>query len=161
MQNSNPNYISVDEFNNNIRRWTLSTRGKMRTNINTSKKADSKDSISRNTKKLDKSITYKLKKDKGEVIRIRYSFEKHGIYLHYGVGRGYVKNGSSVTRGIRVSKKTLISKAGAINRKPKDWFDKEIKNNLSHLANVVQEYHGDKALKEFTKSNTKALISKK
>lgn len=161
MADSDPNYTTVDKFNDDVKKWTVSTRRKIRSNIKSSIKDDSKEWKGRKTKKLAQSLTYGFRKNHGEVYRIRYSFERHGVFLHYGVGRGYVRNGDTVTRGVRAGKKDFIVKNGSINRKPVDWFDVEIKSGISVLADIAQEYHGDKALQGFAEVNKNALIDKR
>lgn len=161
MADSNPNYTTVDKFNDDVKKWTVSTRRKIRSNIKSNTKDDSKEWKGRKTKKLAQSLTYGLRKRNGETERIRFSFERHGVFLHYGVGRGYVRNGDTVTRGIRAEKKDFIVKNGSIKRKPIDWFDSELDKNISSLADIAVEYHGDEALQQILDINKNAKIDGK
>lgn len=160
MSDSDPNYTTVDKFNDDVKKWTVSTRRKMISNIKTNTKDDTKEWKGRKTKKLAQSLTYGFRKNHGEAYSIRYSFERHGVFLHYGVGRGYVRNGDTVSRGVRTGKKDFVVKNGSINRKPVDWFDVEIKAGISGLADIAQEYYGDMALQSILDQSNKALIEK-
>lgn len=161
MADSDPNYTTVDKFNEDVKSWTVSTRRKIRSNVKSNTKGDSKDWKGRKTKKLAQSISYGLRKRNGETYRIRFSFERHGVFLHYGVGRGYVKSGTGVSRGVRDGKKTYLAKNARIHRNPIDWFDKELDNNMNSLADIAVEYHGDEVLQQILDINHKAKIDGK
>lgn len=173
MADSNPNYTTVDKFNDDVKKWTVSTGRKIRTNIKSNTRGKGKDKArgaysviaTRETKpeekKLAQSVSYGLRKRNGETERIRFSFERHGVFLHYGVGRGYIKNGDTVVRGVRSGKKEFIVKDGSINRKPVDWFDSELDKNMASLADIAVEYHGDEALQQILEINKNAKIDGK
>ena len=98
---------------------------------------------------------------------IGFKFPKYGVFVHYGVGRGWVRQGGTVVRGNRVKKGSEIwhqmkkrgystkelSKASipvASNkpskgkgRKPLDWFDKVLKAHINELADIAAEFYGD------------------
>lgn len=160
MENYTPKLITEGQFNESIRNWTVITRRKMRTNIQSSIKQNSKEWKGRKSKKLSQSISYRFRTQFGSIASIRYSFERHGVFLHYGVGRGYVRSGNTVTRGKRTGNNSKDISNGAINRTPVDWFDVEIKTGLKTLADITQEYYGDLALKSILYQSNKALIQK-
>lgn len=176
MQDADPKYISVEEFNEGVRSWTISTRRSIRGNLSSKVKGESKEWKGRKTQKLSQSLTYALRKRLGETFGIRFNFERHGVFLHYGVGRGYVKTGTGVSRGSRFSDDQIGQQmkrgytrreamkmknvhSGSIDRKPVDWFNSEIDKNMSSLADIAVEYHGDEVLKQIVEVNEKARIN--
>lgn len=160
MEDSIPKLIPEDQFNESVKNWTVVTRRKMRANIQSGTKHAGKEWKGRKSKKLSQSISYRFRKQFGSISSIRYSFERHGVYLHYGVGRGYVRSGNTVTRGKRSGNNSKDISNGAINRTPVDWFDVEIRTGLKTLADAAQEYYGDLALKSILDQSNKALIEK-
>lgn len=96
---------------------------------------------------------------------IGFKFPKYGVFVHYGVGRGWVRQGNAVVRGSRVKKNSEIwhqmkkrgystkelskasipiaSKKPGMGRKPLDWFDKVLKAHINELADVAAEFYGD------------------
>lgn len=96
---------------------------------------------------------------------IGFKFPKYGVFVHYGVGRGWVRQGGTVVRGNRVKKGSEIwhqmkkrgystkelskasipmaSKKPGKGRKPLDWFDKVLKAHINELADVAAEFYGD------------------
>ena len=160
MEDSTPKLVTEDQFNESVRNWTVVTRRKMRTNIQSETKQDSKEWKGRKSKKLSQSISYRFRKQFGSISSIRYSFERHGVFLHYGVGRGYVRSGNTVVRGKRTGKNSKEISNGGINRTPVDWFDVEIRTGLRALADAAQEYYGDMALQSILDQSNKALIEK-
>ena len=69
----------------------------------------------------------------GETYGISQSFSLHGIYVHYGVGRGH-KAGSQ----------SMVSTGK--ERKPFDWLNKNVLALAPELEQIVAEYYGDKCL---------------
>lgn len=71
-----------------------------------------------------------------------------------GVGRGYVMRNGFVQRGIKVrvgrnlhDKRTdFRAVPGQINRKPKDWFNGPLANNVEKLADIVVEHYADRTV---------------
>lgn len=159
MEDSTPKLITEDQFNESVRNWTVVTRRKMRTNIQSDTKQDSKEWKGRKSKKLSQSIFYRFRKQFGSISSIRYSFERHGVFLHYGVGRGYKKMGNSIYR-VKKRKSGNYEVNGDIKRKQIDWFDVEIRTGLSKLAYAAQEYYGDEALRKILGNSTKFLIER-
>ncbi|MEI6697316.1 MAG: hypothetical protein WCO13_14775, partial [Bacteroidota bacterium] len=80
-----------------------------------------------------------------------------GIFMAYGVGKGYVHTPLGVIRGMRSNAYTKTKGRkdkglftpmgnGLINRKPVDWFDSDIPAAVESFANLITEYYGDKYL---------------
>jgi hypothetical protein len=116
--------------------------------------------------KLAGSIASVLKKQSGRVDAVRFRFARHGVYFHYGTGRGYVRQGNSLVRGSRLSREQFNRKrseghtresaaklknvspgGGGINRTPVDWLESVMEKKIAALADIVQEYYGDEAMR--------------
>jgi len=151
--NNTPPLMPPEQFNQKVLGWTIKTRSKMIRNAPVGKERSNTQNQS-----LANSIVSRTKKYDNEIGRISFGFEKHGIYVHYGVGRGYIRQGDTVVRG---SKKNEKIKTTGFNRKPNDWFDLEIKAGIKELAEISQEYYGDIALDKILKNMNKALIQKR
>lgn len=152
MQNSTPKLITTQEFNEKVRGWTISVRSRMARNapkytgVEWSKRVDPK---------LAASLSYRIRKDPENISsRIKYQFPRHGVFIHYGVGRGYMREGGAV---VKVSR----SRTQGINRRPNDWFDVEIRNNMEDLAEIAQEFYGDWALDDMLSKIEKFTIQRK
>jgi hypothetical protein len=102
----------------------------------------------------------------GEVDLLAYHFVRHGVFAHKGVGRGYYMEGGVVIRGNKPGKilkastmdvnyrlHKVILKSARINRKPIEWFNPVIKENIEGLADLIAEMNADK-----TVNATKILI---
>jgi hypothetical protein len=93
----------------------------------------------RSEKKLDRSITCKIRKDYCVVNRITFSFERHGVFVHKGVGRGYQMQGGMVVRTAK-SKTTEI-------RQSAEWFNPVLDKALPELADKLAEINADAVVK--------------
>lgn len=103
--------------------------------------------------------------------KVKFHFERYGVYRAYGVGRGYVRVNGAVMRGNRVTAAGtgLVQKylkdgyrmsevrrmklyrensQNTVTRTPLDWIDQYIDGSINELADVVQEYYGDKSLRD-------------
>lgn len=95
--------------------------------------------------------TYKMD---GEIDRIGYLFDRHGVFWQKGVGRGYVMQNRVVQRGQKVQigrnmhdKRTdFRTVSGEIRRKPEDWFNSPLEKNVEDLANIVAEHYADRVV---------------
>lgn len=152
MQNSTPKLITTQEFNEKVRGWTISVRSRMARNA---PKYTGVESRKRVDPKLAASLSYRIRKDREDISsRIKYQFPRHGVFIHYGVGRGYMREGGAV---VKVSR----SRTQGINRRPNDWFDVEIRNNMEDLAEIAQEFYGDWALDDMLSKIEKFTIQRK
>ncbi len=115
---------------------------------------------------------------------VGFKFPKYGVFVHYGVGRGWVRQGGTVVRGSRVKKNSemwhqlkkrgyqtkeiakyatstkTISKGGK-GRKPLDWFDSVLKARINELADTAAEFYGDDSLKKLSEMLDRMTIEKK
>lgn len=155
MQDNTPELIKNKEFNEKVNLWTIRTREKMGANI----PYDPDDSTRRKEQKLLPSLENFYNFRFGTISKIKFKFSRHGVFIHYGVGRSYIREGNSVVRGSNSNEKVDI-KTG-FNRQPYDWFDKEIKNRLPELADLVQDAYGDRAMRLLLSQMDRATITKR
>jgi hypothetical protein len=174
MTDSTPHLTKTEKFNQEVREWSIRTRNKMRRNapVGLDSRADDE--------KLSIGTEYKIHKAYGVAKRVTFDFPDHGIYVHYGVGNGYVREGGSLKRGRKLSRierlnrysqghsakqvakmRHVYSSSLAINRTPVDWFDVEIRVGIQQLADLAQEYYGDRAMNEMLRQMKRSLIEKK
>ena len=82
-------------------------------------------------KKLAESITSSTKQNYGEIDRVSFTFERHGVFVHKGVGRGYPIGGA-----------TVKEPSGKV-RRPVEWFNPEIEKYAPELADRLAEINAD------------------
>ncbi len=157
MQDQTPPLLSVDEFNRKVKSWTLRTRSRFKSNAPV---GTGKDSTTRAAKKLSMSIHSRTKSKQGPIYKIGFQFERHGVFVHYGVGRGYIRQGGAVVRGSHKNEK--VDRTTGFKRRPNDWFDVEVRRGMKELADITQQYYGDWAMEKILEQlENKALIQKK
>ena len=109
-----------EEFNQAIKDWSFETKNILAKNVReVARKGKIVDYIQRKDgtieKKLNKSIAYNLNRDKDRLIeRVRFSFERHGVFLEKGVGNG--------------------------TREAKIWFNNSMDSQIDKLADIAQKY---------------------
>ena len=130
-------------YNKAILNWGYATRSKL------------KFSISRLSMKgkgdLMRSLVTKARWDYGEIDRLEFSFLRHGVFFHKGVGRGYFIQGGKVVRGYkskvlrgfvgrRESNGEFVVVLGPHKRQSKKWFspvlDREMPNLVQQMSPV-------------------------
>lgn len=113
---------------------------------------------SRTEYKLKDNMSYRTHKDYGQVDGVGFQFERHGVFVHKGVGRGYVMVGGMVVRGYkpgseakryaasknREAKPTLLIGPGI--RKPVEWFNPVLDKHVPELADNVAKMNADAAV---------------
>jgi hypothetical protein len=85
--------------------------------------------------KLAASIRSKTRQMYGEIDTITYTFERHGVFVHKGVGRGYPISGRGAIKN--PSGKTRVAV---------EWFNPVLDQNLPELANRIAEVNADAVL---------------
>ena len=151
--------INDTEFKQQIILWQMHVSNLFRNNLRSMFSAKQKNV-------LEKSVKHSLKLDRlSNLERISFEFYRYGIFLAYGVGRGYIHTSGGVIRGMRnsKSKKARSSKTngkykpitGAIKRKPVDWFDNTVGENQDKFADIVANYYGDTFLVNTSTSRIK------
>jgi hypothetical protein len=165
-KSTNNKLMTEAEFNAAVRKWANSIRSEMvesASNEFAKGKSGAFSSIKdqKTHQKLTESINRKVKSDYGVASSVGFGFAKQGIYLHYGVGRGYVRSGGSTVRASNIRQKLKRSHAtGNMERRAVDWFDSKIRMGFGTLANTVQEFYGDRALENLLNNLEKFLIKK-
>jgi hypothetical protein len=139
-----------ETFNQEVLQWGFRTRNLLKGSIA---------SLSMKGKgELVRSLQMKTKKDSGEIDRIIFSFHRHGVFFHKGVGRGYIILSGRVIRGHRLESKhgsnTLENTArhgeGPILRRPKPWFTPVFEKEIPRLADIITRLKADAILDENT-----------
>lgn len=139
----------IQSFNKDVGSWSKRFENELKAKIRSLSQKGKGD--------LLRSLRGRTYKRYGEIDRIGYGFERHGVFLQKGVGRGYVMRNGFVQRGIKVrvgrnlhDKRTdFRAVPGQINRKPKDWFNGPLANNVEKLADIVVEHYADQAILNF------------
>lgn len=121
--------------------------------------------------------------------KVAFRFLRYGVFRAYGVGRGYIAVNGTVVRGghtttlqqvrdrrlriianraadgltktqLRRSKIGDVDDKRAIKRKPLDWIDGHLNGSVGQLADTVQVYYGDAALRNMLAEFNKTKIVK-
>lgn len=117
------NLEKVDDFNAKLLAWQEKVKAALGPSISESGIKGSK---------LARSIKGTSKEQYGEIYRLGFSFKREGIFVHKGVGRGYVMKGDTVVK---------ISKTEGFNRHPKPWFNPVVESFIPELAEIVHDYY--------------------
>lgn len=192
MKDETPHLMTAAEFNAQVRRWadeikmmaqaTLATgthstgrlRDQLAAFVDTAKHLG-------NSQHAGEDAAYKVK----------FGFDRYGVFRAYGVGRGWVRMGGVLVRGFRarsekeIREKTfntfttelfrqgmsmreinthkILSKEKGTGkvRTPLDWLDQHINRRINELADHVQEYYGDVAMRYLLEEIGKVRIVKK
>jgi hypothetical protein len=91
-------------------------------------------------KKLAASINSKVGKDFGLANYVGFSFERHGVFVHKGVGRGYQSNGKGFV--IRTAKNPPKHH----ERIAIEWFNPVLEKYIPELADKIAEINADAAV---------------
>ena len=164
--------MTKDEFESGLHYWASKAAAEMRSKISGG---------THGSGHLEKKLKYDVKESRRESNHyIGFKFKKYGVFVHYGVGRGWVRQGNMVVRGSRVKKGSdmeahLKSKGysrrdireyvvgGSANgheRKPVDWFDSVLKQHMEELAAIAQEYYGDYSQEKLAEMIDRMTIGK-
>lgn len=152
--------ITMAEFNKQVRDWTYRVRSRALSRLNDATTGDA-------SGKGKRSLKPSMKYDYGEVYSTGFHFLYYLVFIHYGVGNGYIRSNGTVMRGRKDSARNLLKKSRSyendsrpVARHGFDWLDIEIRNSFEEFADIVQEYHGDKAAQEIFNQKDKLLIEK-
>lgn len=180
---SDERLLTVEEFNNQVTKWTLVVKYKARRTL--SEKTHASGRLAANIDKFVDKLS-----DHDPAYKIKFNFLRYGVYRSYGAGRGYVIVNGVPVRGYRVRSDREIRKkifgpeasemlkrgylvrevntakkvrTGdlSVARKPLDWMDKHINDDVGSLADLVQEFYGDEALRQMLDDLPKLKIKKK
>ena len=137
--------MTTEDFNAAVRSWakTVESAAKGKLTVSTSTYSG----------ELLKSIISSLKfsKEGFEARSVAFKFANYGVYIAYGVGRGWNRKDGVVYPTAKNSKKP---------RTPKDWLDSVIESNIQSLGDIVGEYYGDKAMQNLLEQFDRIKINK-
>ena len=138
----------TEEFNRSVTQWGFRTRSLLKSSITSLSMKGKGD--------LVRSLQMKTKKDFGEVDRIIFNFQRHGVFFHKGVGRGYIIISGRVIRGWRKDSskhgsntlKNSIQSTSfkPVMRHPKAWFTPVFEQEVPKLADIITKIKADSIL---------------
>ena len=91
-------------------------------------------------KKLANSIDSKIRRDFNLISSVSFQFERHGVFVHKGVGRGYESNGA----GFVV--RTALNPPKKQERVAVEWFNPVLDRNIPRLADEIATINTDAAV---------------
>lgn len=104
----------------------------------------------RTEKNLGDSIRSITKKSYGVIDRVTYTFERHGVFVHKGVGRGYKMQGGMVIRTAKsedpATRQPTWWGDDPRPRLPNEWFNPLLEQTLPELADKLAEINADAVL---------------
>lgn len=169
---TNPNqitqpFITVEDYNKQIKDWTFQVRGRAKSRLRQATTGES-------SGKGLRTISPSFKSQDGEIYSTGFKFSFYLVFIHYGVGRGYIRKSGNVIHGRRTDNDKYRMYRGRPAKKWKeytgdhrpvarhgfDWLDVEVRENIEQLADIAAAYHGDKAAKAVVKEANKLLIDK-
>lgn len=157
---ANPKLLTTQEFNKSVREWADTVIYNIRRDR---RKNESSGNLMMSLERKE----YIQKRDK-TIHGIAFRFERYGVFLHYGVGRGYIRENGVLKRGARLDQnKWMVSKMRqkgyreseikkmkitydkmGLNRSPENWIDWFIRSHMKDLAEISGEYFADNAFKK-------------
>jgi len=139
----NPNEpFNFNAHNDIFKKWVPKVRSALKSKTTQFTKGKTQSFVIRGKQmegKLSSSIKVKTRREGGAVELVVFSFERHGVFIHKGVGRGY-----EIATGFVVR----TSKSNSINtRTPKEWFAPTLNTYMPELANRLAEINTNAALR--------------
>lgn len=136
------NWADIQKQNQVVLSWVPGVRSKLITSArwfsdgkNQPMIIRGKGSKRRNEYKLAASIKSKTRTRDGEIDTITYQFERHGVFVHKGVGRGYPIRGGMIIKN--PSGKTRVAV---------EWFNPVLDQEMPQLANMIAKINADAVL---------------
>jgi hypothetical protein len=137
---------NIQEQNNIVLNWVPSVNRQLRASAAWFRFGKTEPFITRGTGakmrqegKLVNSINPSTRQTMGEIDTISFSFERHGIFVHKGVGRGWEMAGKLVRR----TAKGEMKNGG---RNTVEWFNPVIEKNAPALADKIAEVNANAVL---------------
>lgn len=119
----------LQEFNSDVKRWGYRSQNAMRGSAAGNMKAQN----------LSNSLRANFRQESTQfgrrVFNIGFKFPREGVYIHYGVGRGYNRIGGQMVRTAKFAPRDPDK-----IRRPKDWFNPIVRSKLPELDKVVENY---------------------
>lgn len=150
---SNASIMSANEFNQRVKDWGETVRSR------------SLGTLVAETNVYSGELRSRLKfatntaRDDGLVHAVAFKFLRYGVFVAYGVGNGYIRQGGRVVRGSHDPNRNV--KPGPIRRRPVDWLDKNVEQQMQGLADIAADYYGDNAARDVLEQIDRVTIAKK
>ncbi len=138
--------VALAQFNKDVNSWARQVRAKIAAGAAKASQDRTKD---RKFTPTSENITFKVENFYGIPKKIRFAMPPKGIFMEYGVGRGYprpmVKSGTAKFKGF-----------GKEGRKERPFVRPVLSTNIEALKNIVE-----KAFSKFAESSVKVGIETK
>ncbi len=85
--------------------------------------------------KLFLSVNSRVHKDFGAIDGVGFLFERHGVFVHKGVGRGYKADGT-----------VSVKHPSGNPRQPVEWFNPVVNKHIPELADRLAQISADAVL---------------
>lgn len=145
--------MTAEEFNERVRAWGETVRSR------------SLGTLVAETQTYSGNLRSRLKAatdmDRGDGLAhaVAFKFMRYGVFVAYGVGNGYIRQGGSVVRGSHDPNRIVTP--GPIRRRPVDWLDNNIEQQIQGLADIAADYYGDNAARDVLEQIGRVTIAKK
>lgn len=133
--------FNVEEQNAVIQKWAPKVKRRLKNQASMFSEGKKTSFVMRKGRmegKLFESISARLSKKMGIIELVSFQFERHGVFVHKGVGRGYRVNGNAV---IRTSKGPM-----QMPRNPAPWFNIVLDVQVPILADQIAVLNANAAL---------------
>lgn len=175
--------MTVQEFNLQMAKWALKVRRSAKQTLGTQTHGSGLLGL-----KLSQFVDKLSTQD--PAYKIKFQFDRYGVFRAYGAGRGYVIVNGQIVRGTRIRtereirlrkwndaasrfvqkgftiaqvnrmKSYSLEDGRTIHRHPLDWIDVHINASINELADKVGEFYGDDAVKQLVDNFSKMRIVK-
>lgn len=145
--------MTAEEFNERVRAWGETVRSR------------SLGTLVAETQTYSGNLRSRLKAatdmDRGDGLAhaVAFKFLRYGVFVAYGVGNGYIRQGGRVVRGSHDPNRIVTP--GPIRRRPVDWLDNNIEQQIQGLADIAADYYGDNAARDVLEQIDRVTIVKK
>ena len=145
--------MTAEEYNERVRAWGETVRSR------------SLGTLVAETQTYSGNLRSRLKAatdmDRGDGLAhaVAFKFMRYGVFVAYGVGNGYIRQGGRVVRGSHDPNR--IVSPGPIRRRPVDWLDNNIEQQIQGLADIAADYYGDNAARDVLEQIDRVTIVKK
>ena len=138
--------LNIEEQNAAITQWASMVQRHLRgaAVLLTHGKEGSVARPGRTERKLEDSIRTQSRRTYGVITGQSFMFERHGVFVHKGVGRGYEMRGGMVERTAKED--SIFSNNMGKVRVPFEWFNPVIEQSLPELADKLANINADAAV---------------
>jgi len=125
----------VQEQNEAVSKWSSMVQRRLRQSLQqfNNGKNSTVQRLGRSERMLRTSLNSKTKQNYGVIDRVSIQFERHGVFVHKGVGNGYKMQGGTM---IRTAKKPIPDPR---SRVAVEWFNPILDQALPELADKLAD----------------------